>query len=82
MINAGEISPDVTLLINDSGRFVLRTAGQCIEVDGDSLAEALARTRPVAALVARSGTPISRMSDPVRRSLTHLGCTLEDRCPT
>ena len=78
VINAGDVDPDVTLLINDSGRYVLRTAGQCIEVDGDSLTQALARTKPVAALVARSEAPISRMSEPVRRSLTHFGCTLEE----
>lgn len=77
MISAGDAGPDVTLLINDSGGYVLRTRGQDIEVDGGLLAEALARSGPVAALVARSKTPISGISAPVERMLTRFGCTLD-----
>ena len=35
------------------------------------------RAKPVAALVARSETPISGMSAPVERMLAKFGCTLE-----
>ncbi len=77
MISAGEVGPGVALLINDSGCYVLCSAGQAIEVDGHVLAEALARTRPVADLVARSDTPISGISARVERSLEHFGCAVE-----
>jgi len=77
-INVAAIGPDVDLLINDSGSFVLRVAGRRVEVDGDALAEALGRAKPVAALVARSETPISGMTAPVERMLAKFGCTLED----
>ena len=78
MINAGEVGPDVTLLINDSGNIVLCGPGGEVEVASAALVKTLARVEPVRALVARSETPISGMSDPIRRSLDKFGCTLEE----
>ena len=78
MINVGEIGPDVTFLINDSGGIVLRVAGKDAEVNSDALADALARSVQVAALMARSATPISGMSAPIERMLAdRFGCTRE-----
>lgn len=75
MINAGRVGPDVDVLINDNGAFVLLVDGHLFEVDGDQLAALLERARPVATLVAGSKTPISGMSAPVERVLAQRGCT-------
>lgn len=75
MIQVGEVGLGVTMLINNDGAIVLRTAAWSIEVDGNAVAEALTRSKPVADLVGRSTTPISGMSGPVERSLEHFGCT-------
>jgi hypothetical protein len=77
MISVGELRPDVSLLINDSGHYVLRiSTGHCIEVDGREMAAALERSLPVADLVTRSATPISDISPRIERSLEHFGCTV------
>jgi len=77
MINAGEVGPDVTMLINDSGAIVLRGPSGEVEVTHGAMTDALARVRPVADLVARSETPISGMSAAIERSLAHFGCAKE-----
>lgn len=74
MIHAGEIGLDAALLINDSGTFVLRSGAHSTEFDGDALVAAITRAKPLAALVARSATPISGMSGPVERMLARFGC--------
>ena len=74
MIHAGDVGPDAALLINDSGAFVLRSGGHSAELDADALVAAITRAAPLAALVARSETPISGMSGPVERMLSRFGC--------
>lgn len=75
MIHVAEIGPDADILIGDSGRFVLRVAGRSAEADAGELLAALTRAKPVAALVARSATPIGGMSAPVEAMLSKFGCT-------
>jgi hypothetical protein len=77
MILVGDVGPGVTMLINDDGALILRTADGPIEVDGEKLFGALTRSKPVAALVARSETPISGMSPAIERALTRFGCSRE-----
>jgi hypothetical protein len=77
MIHAGEIEPGTELLINDSGRYILRSGDQSVEVNGNALAAALERTRQVADLVTRSAVPVSGISGPVEQSLAHFGCSVE-----
>lgn len=74
MIHVGKVSPGVTILINDSGQFVLRSGSGDVEVDGAELVAAVNRASQIAALVARSETPISGMSAPVERMLAKFGC--------
>jgi hypothetical protein len=74
MIHAGEVGPGAALLISDSGAFVLRSGGHSTELDADALIAAITRAGPLAALVARSATPISGMSGPVERMLARFGC--------
>jgi hypothetical protein len=76
MITAGEIEPGTELLINDTGRYVLRAGGQDVEVDGPALAAALKRTKGIAELVARSRSPIARISPPVEAMLEKFGCAV------
>ena len=77
MISAGEINTGVTMLISDAGTIVLRGPLGEVEVTHGAITAALARVRPVVGLVATSKTPISGISPPVERSLTHFGCSVE-----
>lgn len=74
MIHVADITPDLTVLIGDRG-FVLRVGGRDVEADGGELIAALTRAQPLAALAARSETPVSGMSAPVERMLAKFCCS-------
>lgn len=74
VIHVGDVGPAAVLLINDSGMFVLRDGTHSTELDGAALVAAIERAKPLAALVARSETPIAGMSGPVERMLARFGC--------
>lgn len=76
LINAGKAG-DAEVLIDDAGRYVLRSAGQEVTADGAALRALLDRTRPVSVLVASSKSPIERISAPVERALARFGCSVQ-----
>ena len=81
MISAGEINTGVTMLITDAGTIVLRGPSGEVEVTHGAITDALTRVKPVVGLVATSKTPISGISGPVERSLSHFGCSVERAIP-